>query len=103
MYARGFLYEDIVHAMDVVISKPGYGIIAECVANQTALLYTSRGEFAEYDVLVAGLPRYLRAAFIDHGALFAGDWGRTWMRCSRSPHPPSDHGSTAPRLPPHFS
>jgi len=75
MYARGFLYEDIVHAMDVVVSKPGYGIIAECVANQTALLYTSRGEFAEYDVLVAGLPRYLRAAFIDHGALFAGDWG----------------------------
>ena len=74
MYARGFLYEDIVHAMDVVVSKPGYGIIAECVANQTALLYTSRGHFAEYDVLVAGLPRVLRAGFIDHDALFAGRW-----------------------------
>ena len=53
---------------------PGYGIIAECVANQTALLYTSRGHFAEYDVLVAGLPRVLRAGFIDHEALFAGRW-----------------------------
>jgi UDP:flavonoid glycosyltransferase YjiC (YdhE family) len=74
MYARGFLYEDIVRAMDVVVSKPGYGIIAECVANQTALLYTSRGHFAEYDVLVAGLPRVLPSAFIDHEALFAGRW-----------------------------
>jgi hypothetical protein len=74
MYGRGFLYEDIVHAMDVVVSKPGYGIIAECVANQTALLYTSRGHFAEYDVLVAGLPRILRARFIDHDKLFAGRW-----------------------------
>jgi hypothetical protein len=74
MYERGFLYEDIVHAMDVVVSKPGYGIIAECVANQTALLYTSRGHFAEYDVLVAGLPRILRARFIDHDTLFAGRW-----------------------------
>jgi hypothetical protein len=74
MYARGFLYEDIVHAMDVVVSKPGYGIIAECVANQTALLYTSRGHFVEYDVLVAGLPRVLRSGFIDHDALFAGRW-----------------------------
>ena len=35
---------------DVVVTKPGYGIIAECVANDTAMLYTSRGHFVEYDV-----------------------------------------------------
>ena len=61
MYARGFRYEDVVKAVDVVVTKPGYGIIAECAANGTALLYTSRGHFPEYDVLVAGMPRYLRS------------------------------------------
>ena len=69
MYARGYRYEDIVRAVDVVVTKPGYGIIAECAANDSAILYTSRGHFAEYDVLVAGMPRYLRAAYIGHDDL----------------------------------
>ena len=56
MYAAGLRYEDIVRAVDVVVSKPGYGIIAECLANDTALLYTSRGHFIEYDVLTAAMP-----------------------------------------------
>jgi hypothetical protein len=74
MYGAGFRYEDLVRAVDVVVSKPGYGIISECVANDTAFLYTSRGHFVEYDVLVRDCARYLRTAFIDHDQLFAGDW-----------------------------
>lgn len=74
MYAGGLRYEDLVRAVDVVVTKPGYGIISECLANQTALLYTSRGHFLEYDVLVAAVPRFLRAAFIGHDDLFAGRW-----------------------------
>jgi L-arabinokinase len=74
MYAAGVRYEDLVRAVDVVISKPGYGIISECVANDTALLYTSRGHFIEYDALVAAMPHVLRAAFIGHEDLFAGRW-----------------------------
>ncbi len=74
MYAAGFRYEDLVRAVDVVVTKPGYGIIAECLANDTALLYTSRGPFIEYDVLVAAMPRFLRAAYIDHADLLAGRW-----------------------------
>ncbi len=74
MYARGFRYEDMVRAVDVVVTKPGYGIIAECTANDTAILYTSRGHFIEYDVLVAGMTDYVRARFIGHADLFAGRW-----------------------------
>lgn len=74
MYDAGFRYEDVVRAADVVITKPGYGIISECIANDTALLYTSRGRFIEYDVLVRDMPRYLRTRFIDHDDLFAGRW-----------------------------
>jgi L-arabinokinase len=74
IYDHGLRYEDLVAAVDVVVSKPGFGIIAECVANDTALLYTSRGRFREYDVMVAEMPRILRCGFISHGDLFAGRW-----------------------------
>jgi len=70
----GFRYEDLVGAVDVVLSKPGYGIIAECAASDTALVYTSRGDFAEYAVLVEAMPRLLRCAYIEQRALFAGRW-----------------------------
>jgi L-arabinokinase len=74
MYASGLRYEDVVRAVDVVITKPGYGIIAECLANDAALLYTSRGPFIEFDVLTAESPNFLRTAYIDHASLFAGRW-----------------------------
>lgn len=68
------LFEDLVAAADVVVSKPGYGIVSECIANDTALLYTSRGRFIEYDVLVAEMPRVLRCREILQEDLFAGRW-----------------------------
>jgi len=74
MYDRGYRYEDLVRAVDVVVTKPGYGIISECIANDTALLYTSRGEFREYPVLVEAMPRYLRCAYIDQEELLSGNW-----------------------------
>ncbi len=74
LYDAGWRYEDLVAAVDVVATKPGYGIISECAAHQTALLYTSRGRFVEYDVLVREMPRYVRSQFIPQEALFAGEW-----------------------------
>jgi len=71
---HGLLYEDLVAAADVVVSKPGYGIVSECIANDTALLYTSRGRFIEYDVFVAEMPRWLRCRFIAQEDLLAGRW-----------------------------
>ena len=73
-YDAGWRYEDLVAAVDVVATKPGYGIIAECAAHQTAILYTSRGHFVEYEVLVREMPRYVRSQFIPQEALFAGEW-----------------------------
>lgn len=72
-----YRYEDLVNAVDVVMTKPGYGIIAECISTGTALVYTSRGEFREYDVLVSALPRLLRSQFISPADLFAGRWSDT--------------------------
>jgi L-arabinokinase len=70
----GVRYEDLVAAADIVVSKPGYGIVSECIANGTALLYTSRGAFAENDVMVEQMSEVMRCSFIEQDALRAGDW-----------------------------
>ena len=36
MYDAGVRYEDLVGAAEAVVTKPGYGIISECIANDTA-------------------------------------------------------------------
>ena len=87
MAGQGIAFEDLVAAVDVVVTKPGYGMIAECAANDTAMLYTSRGRFPEYEVLVAGLPALARAAFIDHDALFSGRWQEHLDRLLAQPRP----------------
>jgi L-arabinokinase len=87
MYGAGMRYEDLVRAVDVVVSKPGYGIISECIANDTALLYTSRGRFREYDVFEREMPHYLRTRFITHDDLFAGRWQPHLDRLLAQPPP----------------
>jgi L-arabinokinase len=88
MYAAGFRYEDVVRAVDIVVTKPGYGIISECVANETAMLYTARGHFIEYDVLVRDMPQFVRCRFIGHPDLFAGTWGPHLDALLAQPQPP---------------
>jgi hypothetical protein len=88
LYDRGLRYEDLVAAVDVVTTKPGYGIISECVANDTAMLYTSRGRFPEYDVMVREMPRVLRCRYIDQSSLFAGRWRASLEALRETPAPP---------------
>jgi L-arabinokinase len=88
VYQSGLRYEDIVRAADGVVTKPGYGIIAECLANDTALLYTSRGRFAEYDILIDAMPRFLRCGFIGHDDFYGGNWGRYLDQVIAQPAPP---------------
>src|SRR5262249_21324932 len=92
----GLRYEDLVAAADVVVSKPGYGIVSKCIANQAALLYTSRGRFPEYDVFVGEMPRYLRCRFLPHDDLRAGRWHAAIDALLAQPPPPEQppsHGA----------
>ncbi len=81
-------YEDLVAASDVVVTKPGYGVLSECAAAGTALLYTSRGRFREYDLLVEQMPRFLRCRYLSQEALFAGRWKDALEALIAQPPPP---------------
>ena len=85
----GFRYEDLVAAVDVVVTKPGYGIIAECIANDRPMLYTARGAFREYDLLVGEMQRYLRSTFISRADLYGGHW-RQPLQTARTQPPASE-------------
>ena len=88
IYSAGLRYQDVVRAVDVVITKPGYGIISDCVASGTAILYTSRGRFAEYEVLVGEMPKYLRCRFIGNDDLRSGRWREPLEELLALPAPP---------------
>jgi UDP:flavonoid glycosyltransferase YjiC (YdhE family) len=61
-----FAYPDLVAAADVVITKPGYGIVSEAIANHTPVLYTPRGNFREQALLIDALKRYTRSREISN-------------------------------------
>jgi L-arabinokinase len=87
--ARGVRYEDLVAAADVVVAKLGYGIVSECIANDTALLYTSRGRFPEQEVFMAELPRVLRCRVINQDDLREGRWVEGVDAVVAQPSPPA--------------
>ena len=68
-------YVSLLGAADVVVTKPGYGIVADCLANRVAVLFTDRGPFREYDVLAEQLPRLGHARYVPRQELLAGQLG----------------------------
>jgi Glycosyl transferase family 1 len=66
-------YEDLVRAVDVVVTKPGYGIVADVISHQVRVLYTNRGDFAEYPHLVQALDECAIAEFIPQDQLLSGN------------------------------
>jgi len=69
-------FADILASMDVVVTKPGFGIVSECIANNKPIIYTNRENFLEYPVLMKGIERYCRNAFIPGTELYAGELDR---------------------------
>ena len=68
-------YVSLLAACDAVVTKPGYGMVADCLANRVAVLFTDRGPFREYDVLAESLQRLGRARYIPREDLLRGELG----------------------------
>lgn len=70
----GISYVDAVAACDAVITKPGYGIVSDCLANGVPVIYTERGPFPEYPILVEAITAQLPSVFLDSRSFQTGDW-----------------------------
>lgn len=71
--ASGWGYLGLVVASDVVVTKPGYGIVTDTIAAGSRLLYTDRGDFPEYPVLVGEMGKWLTCAHVPSERLRAGE------------------------------
>lgn len=67
-------FPDLVCGSDVVISKPGYGIVAECYANRTPMLYVLREDFRECDILVQWMRENMPCELLTREDFFSGNW-----------------------------
>lgn len=63
-----------VEAADAVLTKPGYGIVSDCLARAKPVIYAERGMLAEYRVLVKTIESELTSVFIDSKSFEEGNW-----------------------------
>lgn len=84
----GLTYPDVVHAVDVVVTKPGYGIVTDAIGAGTRLVYTERGDFPEYPVLVREMEPWLACEHVSNDDLLAGRLAGPLRRVLDRPVPP---------------
>jgi len=81
---------DLVSACDVVVSKPGYGVLAECWAAGRPLAYVPRPAFTEYPYLRQCVRQNNLGVELDLASFGNGDWLQT-LETARAlrpePHP----------------
>jgi L-arabinokinase len=80
-------FSDIMASCDIVISKPGFGLVSECIVNGKPLIYSDRDEFAEYPILVEGIKKYLRNVHIPSADLYAGNFFQCLEKTRSAPEP----------------
>ena len=71
----------------MVVSKLGYGMIADCIAAGTRLAWPRREGFREDEVTEREAPRYLRMAEVPREEFRAGEWTPALNRTMALPPP----------------
>ncbi|MBC8104568.1 MAG: hypothetical protein H7Z41_18490 [Cytophagales bacterium] len=99
-------HPDFVASVDLVISKPGYGSVGECLAAGTPFLYCPRTGFAEYAALDAALSSWPGGLRLPAERFLAADWGAALSRVpppgSISPLPAPGGAAAAARIADHW-
>lgn len=86
--ATSFL--DVLGASDVVVAKPGYGILGDIGLNGVRMLYTERSGFPEDPVLVGWLASRPGCARVSSQELATGAWGDALESLLEGPAPPRE-------------
>jgi hypothetical protein len=81
-------FADVLSVSNVVVSKLGYSIVAECLANGTALLWPPRQGFREDEILMAEAPEYVRALPLALSDFDSGQWTNSLQTLLSLPQPP---------------
>jgi len=72
---RDFPYHDVMASCDIVVTKPGYGVLSDCAVNSKPIVYVEREHFREYPILEAAIRRHLRHIHLPAQKLYRGELG----------------------------
>jgi L-arabinokinase len=81
----GLQFPDLLHACDAAVSKLGYGVVSEAVANRVRLLWPPRKEFREEEIMGPAVSHYIPAEPIPAADFAAGRWGEPLQRLLTRP------------------
>lgn len=82
-------FPDVIASVDSVISKPGFGILSDCIVNRKPLIYAERSDFLEYPILESALRKYLKHVHIPAEDLYRGDLEASLKQIGDCPEPES--------------
>jgi len=101
-----FRFNTVLGSVDVVMSKPGYGIVVECVTSRIPLVYVRRYNFADEPPLVNYITRYGRGVQLALDDFQNGTWRSALEQalalplCDKCPPTPTGAVEAARRLAP---
>lgn len=98
----GLSYSDLVASVDLIITKPGYGMFAEAAAAGVPVLYVERLNWPETEALTGWLKAVAHCAEISTETLHRGDLGQYMQHLLQlgryTPVPPSGNLQAATLL-----
>jgi L-arabinokinase len=80
-------FTDVLAACDAVLSKLGYGIVSDCMANGVGLLYPPRTGFREDEVATRVAPEFMRMWGMGPEDFRAGRWKAGLKALGEQPEP----------------
>ena len=83
----GMGFSDVLASVDAVVTKPGYGILCDCVANEKPVVFAEREDFIEYPLLERELKRFLKNVHLPAADLYAGRMGTALAAVDSAPAP----------------
>ncbi|HIE11263.1 MAG TPA: hypothetical protein EYP62_06570 [Kiritimatiellae bacterium] len=69
---RAIEFGDLVASVDVVVSKSGFGIVSDCIANRKPLVLVERPDFPESELLVREAPEYIPCRVVSAEDFYEG-------------------------------
>lgn len=95
-------FPDILNVCDVIVSKMGYGTLADCISTGTPILFPPRSDFREDEVFAPVVPRRVRAHELSLDDFEQGNWLPHFKQLEGSPEPseflPMDGAAACARI-----
>jgi len=96
-----FRYQDCVASADIMVSKLGYGVCADCFANGLPIMYLPRDGFAEFPVLRDAVTKWGHGYYLSTNAYCGLHWHNALHAVAQSGKPqpmPATGASDAARI-----